>query len=480
MKVFRLEGAGSAHGHLDVSRSRGLSSFVGRADEVAELEAAFDRSLAGSRRGDRRRRTRRRREEPPVSGVRRPVPRARHPRLSRRSARPTRRRSRSSRCCRCCAVPLRDRRRRLRHRGPGQDPGGAAGPRGRPRHSRGPRAGLDFLGVRAPDAPEIPMKGDARNRRLRDLVRRLVQATNREPSVVLVEDLQWVDPASAVFLETLVEAVPGSGGLVVATFRPEFRAGWMSGSHYRQLPLTTLPQDALEALLAELLGPDRLPRRPVRADLRTHRRQPALRRGDRPGAGRIRHAGRRTRRLPDGPRDRRAAGSADRPGRSSRPGSTGSPPEAKVTLQTAAAIGSETSRELLSEVVDLDDEALDQAHQSADRDRVPARDRPLPRADPRVPAPADPGDRLRLAARPGPCPLAHRGGHGAAGDRSRAGRRERRPDRPALRAGRRRDEGRRVAPAGHRMDGSPGPDGVHPPRAPGRRSRPRHPERRRR
>ena len=86
------------------------------------------------------------------------------------------------------------------------------------------------------------MKGDARNRRLRDLVRRLVQAsTDREPSVVLIEDLQWVDPASAVFLDTLVEAVPGSGGLVVATFRPEYRASWMSGSHYRQIPLSTLP-----------------------------------------------------------------------------------------------------------------------------------------------------------------------------------------------------------------------------------------------
>ena len=36
-------------------------------------------------------------------------------------------------------------------------------------------------------------------------------------------------------------------------------------------------------------------------------------------------------------------------------------PEAKVTLQTAAAIGTETSKELLSEVVDLDDEALDRA-----------------------------------------------------------------------------------------------------------------------
>ena len=183
------------------------------------------RAIAGRcRRGDRRRRTRRCRQEPPVSGVRRPVPRPRHPRLrgavrGPHAGDPARPRAADA------PVPLRDR----------APP--TPTPRPRTRSCRellaleadlGTAEDLelvyDFLGVRAPDAPEIPMKGDARNRRLRDLVRRLVQATNREPSVVLIEDLQWVDPASAVFLETLVEAVPGSGGLVVATFRPEFRA----------------------------------------------------------------------------------------------------------------------------------------------------------------------------------------------------------------------------------------------------------------
>ena len=204
------------------------------------------------------------------------------------------------------------------------------------------------------------MKGDARNRRLRDLVRRLVQATNREPSVVLVEDLQWIDPASAVFLETLVDAIPASGGLVVATFRPEYRATWMSGSHYRQIPLTTLPHDALEALLRELLGPDRS--LDGLAELIAERTggnplyvEEIVRELDESGTldgerGAYRMA-REIDELPVPPTVQAIiAARIDR-----------LPPEAKVTLQTAAAIGTETSRELLSEVVDLDDEALDQA-----------------------------------------------------------------------------------------------------------------------
>ena len=323
------------------------------------------------------------------------------------------------------------------------------------------------------------MKGDARNRRLRDLVRRLVQATNREPSVVLVEDLQWIDPASAVFLETLVEAVPGSGGLVVATFRPEFRASWMSGSYYRQIPLTVLPQDALNALLDELLGPDRS--LDGLSELISERTggnplyvEEIVRELDESGTldgdrGAYRMA-REIDELPVPPTVQAIiAARIDR-----------LTPDAKVTLQTAAAIGSETSRELLGVVVDLDEEALDASDPNADRDGVPARDRPLPRADPGLPPPPDPGDRLRLPARTGPRPRPHRDRHGARGHRPRTRRRERGHDRPALRARRERDEGRRVAPPRPRVGRSARPDGVHPPRAADRRSRRRHPERRRR
>ena len=70
----------------------------------------------------------------------------------------------------------------------------------------------------------------------------------------MVEDLHWFDPQSEIFLERLVESFPGSRTLVVANFRPEFSAGWMRHSYYRQLSLAPLPGEAVGAMLGELLG----------------------------------------------------------------------------------------------------------------------------------------------------------------------------------------------------------------------------------
>jgi adenylate cyclase len=54
----------------------------------------------------------------------------------------------------------------------------------------------------------------------------------------------------------LVEATAGSHTLVVVTFRPEFAAGWMRRSWYRQLPLSPLAPAVVAGLLGELLGSD--------------------------------------------------------------------------------------------------------------------------------------------------------------------------------------------------------------------------------
>src|SRR5437773_5403212 len=45
--VYELEGAGRLRTRFDVSRARGLSRFVGRAPEMAALEASLERALAG-------------------------------------------------------------------------------------------------------------------------------------------------------------------------------------------------------------------------------------------------------------------------------------------------------------------------------------------------------------------------------------------------------------------------------------------------
>jgi hypothetical protein len=46
--VFELEGLGRMWTRIDVSRARGFSKFVGREEQMAALEAALTRAVAGS------------------------------------------------------------------------------------------------------------------------------------------------------------------------------------------------------------------------------------------------------------------------------------------------------------------------------------------------------------------------------------------------------------------------------------------------
>jgi hypothetical protein len=48
LHVFELEGVGRMRTRLDVSRSRGFTKFVGRQSEMAALEAALERAIAGN------------------------------------------------------------------------------------------------------------------------------------------------------------------------------------------------------------------------------------------------------------------------------------------------------------------------------------------------------------------------------------------------------------------------------------------------
>src|SRR5262249_16323386 len=49
--IHELEGAGASRTRLDVARARGFSRFVGRADEMAAVEAAMARAFDGQGRG---------------------------------------------------------------------------------------------------------------------------------------------------------------------------------------------------------------------------------------------------------------------------------------------------------------------------------------------------------------------------------------------------------------------------------------------
>ena len=116
---------------------------------------------------------------------------------------------------------------------------------------------FDFLGVPDPDRPAPQLSAEARQRALREIVCRLVRAPNRrEPVVVVIEDLHWIDPGSAAMLGDLFGAVEDTQTLVVVNFRPEYVRGWSGPSNYREISLEPLGPDDTRELLRDLAGED--------------------------------------------------------------------------------------------------------------------------------------------------------------------------------------------------------------------------------
>ena len=252
--VFVLLGGAPAPSLEAAGGERGLSSFVGRTAEQASLEASVERALAGEGR---------------IVGIC-GEPGVGKSRLVQELAHECRRRGMRIDSGRALAhgraVPLlaalamlrgflgvseRDRPEAARERIEATvvelDPSLAA---------ELPLL-YDFLGVADSEHPMEQIDPEARQRRLLALVGRLLQARSaHEPGLIVVEDLHWLDSASALFLEALADAVPATRTLLVVTFRPGHDPGWGTGPTYEFLPLAPLDATGSLELLVKLLGDD--------------------------------------------------------------------------------------------------------------------------------------------------------------------------------------------------------------------------------
>ncbi len=254
LRVYELAGTGTARTSLEVAGARGFTPFVGRESELSSLTTALDRAVAGKGQ---------------VLGV------VSEPGLGK------------SRLCYEIAQRCRERGIAV-YEAHGVAHGKrvpwlvvlellrgyfAIGGQESEQAARDQVAGkvlqldgslssalpllFEFLGVPDPERPAPRMDPEARQRQIFATVRRLIHArSRREPALILIEDLQWLDGSSEAFLENMVEALPGTRTLLLVNFRPEYHAGWMQKSYYQQLPLPPLGVEAIEEMLEDLLGPD--------------------------------------------------------------------------------------------------------------------------------------------------------------------------------------------------------------------------------
>ena len=254
IRVHDLRGVGQMRTRLDVSRSRGLSKFVGRADEMATLEAAVNRAIDGNAQ---------------VVGV-----------VGEAGVGKSRLCSEFLERCRAKglttfeasgvahgkAVPFLPMLRLFRAFFGIRDEDSET-------TSREKIAGrllllhekfrealpllFDFMGVPDPAQPPPVTDPEARQAQLLTCVRGVLEARGKsETQVTLLEDLHWFDGGSELLLAHLVEAMAASRGLVVLNFRPEYSAPWMKKSYYQRLPVVPLGEEAIVDLMHHLLGED--------------------------------------------------------------------------------------------------------------------------------------------------------------------------------------------------------------------------------
>jgi class 3 adenylate cyclase/tetratricopeptide (TPR) repeat protein len=117
---------------------------------------------------------------------------------------------------------------------------------------------LVLLGASAGDPSWEALGAVERRHRTYDAIKHLVLCESRVQAVVLLfEDLHWIDDETQGLLDTLVESLPTARVLLLVNYRPEYRHGWGGKSYYTQLRIDPLGTASAAELLEGLLGGSR-------------------------------------------------------------------------------------------------------------------------------------------------------------------------------------------------------------------------------
>jgi tetratricopeptide (TPR) repeat protein len=84
--------------------------------------------------------------------------------------------------------------------------------------------------------------------------RLLVRESQRQPLLLVFEDLHWVDHETQAFLDGLVDSLPTARLMLLVNYRPEYNHEWSEKNHYTQVRVDPLETSSAEQLLLKLLG----------------------------------------------------------------------------------------------------------------------------------------------------------------------------------------------------------------------------------
>ena len=82
----------------------------------------------------------------------------------------------------------------------------------------------------------------------------LIRESQRQPLLIVFEDLHWIDSETQAFLDSLIESLPMARILLLVDYRPEYSHRWGDKTYYTQLRVDPLQPTSAEELLQYLLG----------------------------------------------------------------------------------------------------------------------------------------------------------------------------------------------------------------------------------
>src|SRR5215471_11641842 len=98
-----------------------------------------------------------------------------------------------------------------------------------------------------------------RQKTLEAIVTILLEHAERQPVLLIIEDLHWTDPTTLEFLNLMLDQTPTASLLTVLTCRPTFQPSWTHRSFLTQVSVTRLAQPHIEPMIRYVAGGKTLP-----------------------------------------------------------------------------------------------------------------------------------------------------------------------------------------------------------------------------
>ena len=116
---------------------------------------------------------------------------------------------------------------------------------------------LELLHVPTNDVQWKSLDSTQRRQRTFDACKRLLLRESQiRPLALIFEDLHWIDSKTQAFLDDFIDSVPSAQILLLVNYRPEYEHLWGSRTYYNQLRIAPFPPETAEAFLDNLIGSD--------------------------------------------------------------------------------------------------------------------------------------------------------------------------------------------------------------------------------